>query len=81
MKKTIIAVVVAVLVVAIGATSIFLVTAKESKQLTKEILNFSDLDLKCIFIHELNHYKYKHHMCYLLFGIIEKIHWFNPSGL
>jgi hypothetical protein len=39
MKKTIIAVVVAVLVVAIGATSIFLVTAKESKQLTKEILN------------------------------------------
>ena len=39
MKKTIIAVVVAVLVVAIGATSIFLATAKESKQLTKEILN------------------------------------------
>ena len=46
--------------------------------LTKEILNFSDLELKCIFIHELNHYKDKHHVCYLLFGIIEKIHWFNP---
>jgi hypothetical protein len=39
MKKTIIAVVVAVLVVAIGATSIFLATAKESKQITKENLN------------------------------------------
>ena len=39
MKKTIIAVIVAVLVVALGATSIFLVTAKESKQITKENLN------------------------------------------
>lgn len=39
MKKTIIAVVIAVLVVAIAATSIILVTSKESKQITKENLN------------------------------------------
>ncbi len=39
MKKTIIAVVVAVLVIAIAATSIFLITAKESKQITIENLN------------------------------------------
>ena len=39
MKKTIIAVIAAVLVIAIAATSIFLVTAKESKQLTSENLS------------------------------------------
>ena len=39
MKKTIIAVIVAVLVVAIGATGIFLFTATESKQLNNENLS------------------------------------------
>ena len=39
MKKTIIAVVIAVLVVAIGATGIFLFTATESKQLNTENLS------------------------------------------
>ncbi len=39
MKKNIIAIVVAVLVVAIAATSIVLVTTKESKQITTENLN------------------------------------------
>ena len=46
--------------------------------LTKEIIDFSEKELKCIIIHELNHYKNKHHILYLLFGIIQKIHWFNP---
>lgn len=46
--------------------------------LTEEILNFSDKELKCIFVHELNHYKRNHHIFYIIFNILERIHWFNP---
>ena len=46
--------------------------------LTEEILNFSDDELKCIIIHELNHYKMNHHLLYMVFNIVERIHWFNP---
>ena len=46
--------------------------------ITNEILNFSTEELKCIFVHELNHYKNNHHLLYLIFEMIEKIHWFNP---
>ena len=46
--------------------------------LTKETFNLSENEFNCIILHELNHYKSKHHILYLLFGIIEKIHWFNP---
>lgn len=46
--------------------------------LTEEILNFSDNELKCIVAHELNHYKMNHHFLYMIFNIMERIHWFNP---
>ncbi len=46
--------------------------------LTEEILNFSDNELKCIIIHELNHYKMNHHLLYIIFNVLERIHWFNP---
>lgn len=46
--------------------------------LTEEILNFSDNELKCIIVHELNHYKRNHHILYIIFNILERIHWFNP---
>ena len=46
--------------------------------LSKEILNFSDNELKCIIAHELNHYKMNHHILYIIFNIVERIHWFNP---
>lgn len=46
--------------------------------LTKEILNFSDNELKCIIVHELNHYKRNHQLLYIMFNIVERIHWFNP---
>ena len=46
--------------------------------LTEEILNFSDNELKCIVAHELNHYKRNHHIFYIIFNILERIHWFNP---
>ena len=46
--------------------------------LTEEILKLSELELKCIFTHELYHYKNNHHILYLFFEIIERIHWFNP---
>lgn len=46
--------------------------------LTEKILNFSDNELKCIIVHELNHYKRNHHIFYIIFNILERIHWFNP---
>lgn len=46
--------------------------------LTEEMLNFSDNELKCIIVHELNHYKRNHHIFYIIFNILERIHWFNP---
>lgn len=46
--------------------------------LTKDILNFSENELKCIITHELNHYKRKHHILYIIFNLVERIHWFNP---
>ena len=46
--------------------------------LTEEILNFSDNELKCIVAHELNHYKSNHHLLYIIFNVLERIHWFNP---
>ena len=46
--------------------------------LTNEILNFSRIELKCIFMHELYHFKNYHNVYYLIFSTIEKIHWFNP---
>ena len=46
--------------------------------LTEEISNFSDNELKCIVSHELNHYKRNHHLLYVIFNVLERMHWFNP---
>ena len=46
--------------------------------ITDEIFKMSDNELEYIFIHELNHYKRKHNILYLMLQIIENIYWFNP---
>lgn len=46
--------------------------------ITNDILKLSNKELECIFIHELSHYKLKHHILYLLLNILRRVYWFNP---
>ncbi len=46
--------------------------------ITNEVTTFSANELECIFIHELNHYKAKHHYIYLVLLVLKRMYWFNP---
>lgn len=46
--------------------------------ITSDVLALSKSELECIFIHELNHYKAKHHYIYLVLLLLKRIYWFNP---
>ena len=46
--------------------------------LAKELLELPDEEIECVLIHELIHYKKKHHLLYILFTLLKDVHWFNP---
>lgn len=46
--------------------------------ITSEVTTFSENELECIFVHELNHYKAKHHYIYLVLLMLKRVYWFNP---
>lgn len=46
--------------------------------ITSEVATFPANELECIFIHELNHYKAKHHYIYLILLMLKRVYWFNP---
>ena len=43
-----------------------------------EVKQLSDEEIEMIFLHELIHYKKRHHVMYIFLKILENIHWFNP---